>query len=125
MAVALAFLYAVEAAEVELDDVRGLLAPEARGWDDFDDETRSELAATLSGYGVGGFVQYPAPHVAYVKVVAEDMADHVVAGGESFPVEATIITLTYMRDQGWRVFSYGAATEPDRILFDTGTLFQD
>ncbi len=125
MAVALAFLHSLEASEVHLDEFRGLLAPEARGWDDFDDDTRAEIAASLSSYGVGGFVQYPAPHVAYVKVVPEHIADHVVAGGDSLPVEASIVTLTYIPDRGWRVFSYGAATEPDRIPFQAGTLFED
>jgi len=123
MAVALAFLYALDSAEVDLEEFRGLLAPEASGWDDLDDESRAEICDNLSGYGVGGFVRYPAPHVAYVKVLPEEMADHVVAtGGEMMPVEAQIITLTYQPDRGWRVFSYGAATEADRILFDEGTL---
>jgi hypothetical protein len=125
MAVALAFLYALDAEDVELEEFRGLLAPEASGWDAFDDLSRAEIADTLAGYGVGGFVRYPAPHVAYVAVMPEEMADHVVVGGDVMPVNASIVTLTYQPNRGWRVFSYGAATEADRILFEEGTLFSD
>ena len=39
--------------------------------------------------------------------------------------DVQILTLTYLPDRGWRIFSHGPATEADRIKFPTGSLFVD
>lgn len=123
MVMAMAFLGLVEDPEIDLDLMRQVLAPEAKGWEDMDEADFASLKHDLSDFGFGGFVSYPAPHVAYVKIIPQTTSRRVVAGGDQVQVEAKIITLTYLPGRGWRVFSYGPPTEADRILFPEGSLF--
>lgn len=123
MAVAISFLNLLAEDPRDIDVLRMMLAPEAPGWADLDEMALTRLKEDLSDYGLGGYVSYPAPHVAYVKILAPAATHQVVQGGDPVTVQATIITLTYVPERGWRVFSYGRATEADRILFPEGSLF--
>lgn len=122
IAVAAGFLNVVSQSEANFDDLALLVAPEARGWATVTQEDLTMMKDDLSDYGLAGFVHYPAPRVAYVKILPEALQLQVLEGGDSLVVDAKIITLTYIPERGWRVFSYGSPTEADRILFPHGSL---
>jgi hypothetical protein len=81
----------------------------------------SELRALgheLANYGMAAHAWYPAPQVAYVRLVHEGDQDNVPSVAGYVEVRAQIITLVFYAGAGWRVFSAGAgATEPDWIEF--------
>jgi hypothetical protein len=126
MVVAMAFLSLFSEDELDMEKLQTVIAPEAPGWHNLAQEDMAWVMEELSDYGLGGYVSYPAPHVAYVKILPPSATALRVEG--SGPVEITgakIITLTYLPERGWRVFSYGPPTEADRILFPEGSLFFD
>jgi hypothetical protein len=108
---------------VDLEQLRQVLDPEAAGWKSLDAAQANTLREEFADYGLAGFVSYPAPQVAYVKLAPVELAGHQVVNGPVPISDARIITLTFTHEHGWRVFSYGAApTEPDRIQFPNGAI---
>lgn len=127
MVVALAFLAIAMAADppATSKDLRSFFAPNAPGWQRFTDSELQSLRATLSNYGVASHAWYPAPYVAWVRLIREEdtRADVSTAGFRS--VQAQVLTLCYQPQLGWKVFSIGAPTAPDAIQFPPGTLSGD
>ncbi|MCM3849555.1 hypothetical protein ND486_25500 [Pseudonocardia sp. DR1-2] len=123
MAITLAFVQAMTSNPRERAVVDSFLAPEAAAWKSTPEEELDAIAEELNRYGLALFVHYRAPHVAYVKFVTPDHENLQVAFGSVVIEDARFITLTFVRERGWRVFSYGGAlSDPDKILFPPGAL---
>jgi len=103
-----------------------LLARTAPAWSDFDDDAWAALRAAVAGYGLAAHVYYPAPRVAYVRLVLEDDANQETSEAGFVEVRALVTTLVFLPGEGWRIFSVGAGvTRPDWIPFPAGSLAED
>lgn len=124
MAVALLFLSCCTADETDFDlaSFQSTLAPEAPGWSNLTAESISTLREELTDYGLGSFATYPAPFVAYIKIIHEQDKDLQLVAGEGLVMHVKILTMTFNFERGWRVFGYGPPIPPNRILFPSGTL---
>ncbi|MDZ5077851.1 hypothetical protein [Nesterenkonia sp. HG001] len=111
---------------VKLSELAPLLAENASGWNELDDASVQSWGDELGDFGVGAYVSYPAPQVAYVRLLHEgDRANNVGAGG-SAEVRVQYVTLVFYPGEGWRVFSLGGGvTHPDRIEFPPGSISDD
>lgn len=102
------------------------LAEKASGWDTLDDSGVRVLGEDLADYGMAAHAWYPAPQVAYVRLVHEGGQNIVTSAAGYIEVRAQIMTLVFYSGLGWRVFSVGSgATEPDWIEFPPGTITDD
>ena len=102
------------------------LAENASGWNALDDSAIQALGEELAEYGMAAHAWYPAPQVAYVRLVQEEDQDLVPSAAGYVEVRARVMTLVFYSGLGWRVFSVGAgATEPDWIEFPPGTISDD
>jgi hypothetical protein len=109
-----------------VDEIRVTLASTASAWADLDEASWAEMRSSISGYGLAAHVYYPAPRVAYVRLVHEDDQSKEVAESGFVEVRAQVITLVFLAGQGWRIFSVGGgATRPDWIGFPQGSLTRD
>lgn len=104
-------------------DLEPFLAESAPGWHEVDDQQIEFFRTELIDYGMATHVAYPAPHVAYVRLVHEsDQNKHPSKAGYTV-IRAKIITLIFYAGIGWRIFGLGdGATQPDWISFPPGTL---
>lgn len=105
-------------------DFRDIIASTASGWADPDGI--AEVQTDLKQYVLASHVWYPAPRIAYVRLIhADDVARLRQSSGYQ-EVRMMILTLVWLVDKGWRVFSAGpAATEPDWIQFPRNDLLRD
>ena len=102
------------------------LAEKAPGWETLEDSEVQALGAGLADYGMATHAWYPAPQVAYVRLIHEKDQNVVPSVAGYVEVEAQIMTLVFYAGHGWKVFSIGAgATEPDWIEFPRGTITDD
>lgn len=125
---ALAFSHLIQREDppVTASEVAPLLAANAPGWQAFGDSEFQEMGQSFADYGMAAHVWYPAPQVAYVRLVHEGDQDKVVSEAGYVEVRVQIITLVFYAGIGWRVFSVGAgATEPDWIGFPPGAIADD
>jgi hypothetical protein len=103
-----------------LRQIRMLISPEATGWN-LNAELLGVLRIELADYHVGTHVAYPAPFVAYVKIIDSDATNTMVVEGEGVILLAKMVTLKFNQEFGWQIFTYGGGgTEPDRIPFPEG-----
>ena len=80
------------------------------------------LRSSLVDWSLAGQARYPAPRVAYVKVLDPLPSAQVNVGGPH-PVLSRVLTLVNPGDDGsWSIYEFGRAVEPDRIAFPVGTL---
>ena len=101
-----------------MEQVWDVLSFEAAGWLTTTYTDLMSFREELKGFSVGTNVVYPAPRVAYVKLVLTDDPDQLVysTGGEGLIFSGKIVTLNFAGELGWRIFSYGGGgTEPDLI----------
>lgn len=117
------FAAAVDDSPPSADEVRVVLASSAPGWSDFDEADWEELRDLVSGYGLAAHVYYPAPRVAYVRLVHDEDAKREISESGYVDVRALVATLVFLPGEGWRIFSVGeGATRPDWIAFPSGSL---
>lgn len=126
MAVALTFMSCLYESEEEFptEQLRFFLDENANGWKNLDSEMRQSLRDGLADYGVAAHVWYPAPRVAYVRLVHDDDADIETSVAGYVQIRGQYLTLRYVPEIGWRVFSVGI-TSPDWIEFPEGNLSTD
>jgi hypothetical protein len=108
-----------------MENIWEVLSPQAVGWQGVTYQDLMGFREELAEFGVGTSVIYPVPLVAYVKLVMTGHPDQLMysTGGEGLVYPAKFVTLTFIVELGWRIFSYGGlGTEPDRILFPPDTL---
>jgi hypothetical protein len=117
MALALAFLAALQATPLKKDDLMATLAPEATWWGSVDWES---LSVEFSSLRPTSMVDYPAPYIARVKLAAEELEGKAVAG-ERMSIQVKILTLTFAPSRGWRVWGIGMPVSPEEIQFPPGT----
>lgn len=125
---ALAFLNLIRREEppATASELAPLLAEHAPGWRALDVSKIQALGQSLANYGMAAHVWYPAPQVAYVRLVHEGDQENAPTVAGYVEVRAQIITLVFYAGIGWRVFSVGAgATEPDWIMFPSGAITDD
>lgn len=107
-------------------ELQPLLAEHAPGWSALDDSGIQALGRELADFGMAAHAWYPAPQVAYVRLVHEEDQANVPAAAGFVEVRAKIITLVFYAGIGWRIFSAGAgAIEPDWIEFPPGAIADD
>lgn len=125
--VALWFLTVVRGQEIPatVENVRVAVDASAPGWNELDDAMIESIRNEVDGYGLAAHVWYPAPRVAYVRLVHEEDAETAVAPVTAgwAPVRGKILTMVFGPD-GWKVFSVGP-TDPDWVLFPAGWLSDD
>lgn len=101
-------------------------AENATGWETLDDSAVRAFGEELADYGMAAHVWYPAPQVAYVRLVHKEDQKLLPSAAGYVKVRAQIMTLVFYAGLGWRVFSVGSgATEPDWIEFPRGTIAND
>ncbi|WP_146081904.1 hypothetical protein [Pseudoclavibacter sp. Z016] len=106
----------------DLSTARLALDPAAGGWKAIHDTQLLELATSLSGLGVAAHVHYPAPRIAYIKMLSDEATHLKVTSPGYVEVPMTIVTLRFASEVGWRIFSIGPLTPVDRIEFPEGDL---
>lgn len=126
MQVAYAFFgAAVDDSPPPVDEIRVLLASTAPAWSHFGEAEWEHVRDQISPYGLAAHVYYPAPRVAYVRLIHDDDTDKEVSEAGYVEVRALVVTLVFLPGEGWRIFSVGAgATRPDWIGFPIGSLNQ-
>lgn len=103
-----------------------LLAEKAHGWDVLDDTTIQSMGKDLADYGMAAHAWFPAPQVAYVRLIRDEDQSSRSQEAETIEIQAQIITLVFYAGTGWRIFSVGGGvTEPDWIEFPPGTISDD
>lgn len=126
---AMAFLAAFEDSDnPDLALAELLMDPGAPGWRKEKADGCAELSSMMASVGgLGAHVHYPAPRIAYVKAVSDDVArQRAEHRGQVELNKAVILTLRWLRGVGWRVFSAGpAGTTVDRVRFPEGDLSLD
>lgn len=124
MAVAMAFGSLAQDGDADstFEEAKAFLEDDVAGWRVFDITRWSELRQALAGFGLAAHPWYPAPYVAYVRLVHDDDADKSISDAGYTEVRAHVLTLTFRPERGWRIFSVGAATAPDWIGFPGRTL---
>jgi hypothetical protein len=111
---------------VTAPELAPFLAENATGWKGLSNSEFRDLGQSLADYGMAAHAWYPAPQVAYVRLVHEEDQEKVVSAAGYVEVRAQIITLVFYAGSGWRVFSVGSgATEPDWIEFPPEALVED
>lgn len=93
----------------------------ASGWAD---ANWAELGRTFVDFTPTNFVEYPAGHLAYVRLVGDPalQGKRVSGPGQILVPEVRYMTLVLDDQAGWRVFGIGAKVEPDQIEFPDETL---
>ena len=126
MQIALSFFSAATAdPPARYQDVAPMLAPTAPGWANFS-ERWPEICEMVEGYGLAAHVVYPAPRIAYVKLVHDDDSKKEVSEAGYITVRALVATLIFLPDIGWRLFSIGAgATAPEWVPFPSNSLLAE
>ncbi len=124
--IVLAFLDALtsKGKKPTVEDIAPLLSPTANGWEVLTDAAVAEMGEELSAYGLAAHIWYPAPFVAWARLIRDDDARVPVQTGEFRSVDAKILTLCFLPTIGWRVFGIGP-TAPDWIAFPPGSLTDD
>lgn len=125
---ALAFLHLIrrEDPPVTASELAPFLAEHANGWKGLADSDFQALGQSLAEYGMAAHAWYPAPQVAYVRLVHEEDQEKVPSAAGFVEVRAQIMTLVFYAESGWRVFSVGSgATEPDWIEFPPRAISDD
>ncbi|MBV1781296.1 hypothetical protein KRR55_19480 [Paeniglutamicibacter sp. ABSL32-1] len=103
-----------------------LLAEKAHGWDVLDDVMIQSMGKDLDDYGMAAHAWFPAPQVAYIRLVREEETTNPSQGAEAIEIQAQIITLVFYAGIGWKIFSVGGGvTEPNWIEFPPGTISDD
>jgi hypothetical protein len=99
-----------------------LFAEYAQGLAEVSDADWREMAKSLNDYCTATHVWYPAPQVAYVRLVPAQTGVYDVHIGTQ--VEGVqFLTLVFYAGTGWRIFSIGGrAAAPDWILFPSGAI---
>lgn len=120
-------LFALSEGEKEaFAGLKELLDPSANGWAQFDVEAWLDLARRYEDYGIAAFVHYPAPRVAYVKILPDEEASKRLTGEVGYvEVSVSVITLRYLIGQGWRIFGIGIPSPADLVGFPEGDLHSD
>ncbi|MFE7203336.1 hypothetical protein ACFU8R_24015 [Pseudonocardia alni] len=118
-----------EGYDLDNDVFKDILDPVVGQWRESPRETATAIRDDLQNRGFTGFARYPAPHVARIILPIQEQGNSQVVVGDVVALDASVIQLTYLRHQGWRVFSYhfsGAGVfPPDRIPFAPGSLHED
>lgn len=110
--------------EVNVELLRQLLAPEAPYWESLDDdELVRDLQGALKDRGIAAHVYWPTPQVAFARFPAMPVGTSQVKGAKPMPQDVVVLTLTDVPDRGWRLWAYGGEGDPDRILFQEGSLY--
>lgn len=109
-----------------VEAIQHLLAPDAAGWETFTDEDLAGLCEEVADFGLASHVWYPAPQVAYIRLVHEQDQAKFSSPGMRIQIEVKLMTLVYTSEHGWRVFSVGGgATSSDWIRFPPDGLSDD
>ncbi|MCS5493262.1 hypothetical protein [Curtobacterium flaccumfaciens] len=130
LVVSSSFLAALwEAAEAEAEgreidpgmDPSLAVAPFASGWAD---ANWAQLGRDFVDFTPTNFVEYPADHLAYVRLVGDPglQGKRVTGPGQILVPKVRYVTLVLDDETGWRVFGVGAKVEPDQIQFPDGAL---
>lgn len=119
-------LFATDDPDIRLILTRDLLDPGAGGWLSLSTDDLATIAEEYSDYGVAISVQYPAPRIAYVRLVRQQDADtRIEPPAKYVDVRFNVVTLRYRLGHGWRIFSIGRHTPVDRIAFPERDLHKD
>lgn len=121
MVIAILFRSALTESPLQFDVAKQLLDENAEGWKSFDKSMAEDFRADLSDYGLAAHVWYPAPYVAYVRFVHDEDAKKTASRAGYLNVRARVLTLTFVPERGWRIFSLGP-TMPDWIGFPPSTV---
>lgn len=123
LAVVFLFLNMLRLGKLEFDAkdmAEKVLAPEAAGWTTADwDFLRDDFA----NYQPTSMVDYPAPHIAQVKLSGDLALQGMQVSGSvgTKLIDPRFITLTMTYERGWRVWGIGKGVAPDDIQFPAGT----
>jgi len=102
-----------------------LFALHAPGLTDMSDLEWRGVAQELEGYGTGTHVWYPAPHVAYVRLIPAQSGVYSVYVGEQVR-GVWFLTLVFYAGTGWHIFAVGGSVAaPDWILFPPGGISEN
>lgn len=93
------------------------LAENASGWNALDDSAIQALGDELAEYGMAAHAWYPAPQVAYVRLVQEEDQDLGPSAAGYVEVRARVMTLVFYSGLGWRVFSVVLTPTENRASF--------
>ncbi|MEE6273334.1 hypothetical protein V2J56_08240 [Georgenia sp. MJ206] len=124
MPTVLAFLHALREDDVGFPDVEEFVSPTTRSWAAMAPGDYAHMAARLKGHGLAAHAWYPAPRVAWVRTLHDDVVNGTYSEKITIAPSETL-TLCFLPDLGWRVFGVGAALEPDWIPFPAGSLSDD
>ncbi|MFJ3957961.1 hypothetical protein [Arthrobacter sp. NPDC090010] len=108
----------------DVSEVLEFLAP-IPAWSDIDQEQCSKILGRIGGLGFASHVHYPAPQVAYLRFVDEQSIAKRSHKAELVEIAGEVMTLIFLPDLGWRIFTIGNATSPDAIEFPAGSLGND
>jgi hypothetical protein len=102
-----------------------LFAQHAPGLAEMSDSEWQRMAKELEDYGTGTHVWYPAPHVAYVRLVPASGGVYRVNVGEQVR-GVWFLTLVFYAGTGWHIFGVGErVVAPDWILFPPGGIHEN
>lgn len=101
------------------------LAPNAKGWTGLTDNDLAMKAERLRTQNLAAHVWYPARQVAWMRLLPDAVVQGSYDAGKTETVEVDIMTLVFLPNIGWRVFSVGAGLEPERLPFPEGSLTAD
>ncbi|MDO4761286.1 MAG: hypothetical protein Q4A31_05155 [Corynebacterium sp.] len=115
--VVLYFIKKAEDPEVSNAEFQKELVSHARGWGNLDEDGIIDLRKTLVSSNLAAQVWYPAPKIAYVRLLLESPEEP-----GDYPVE--ILTLVWRNSSGWNLFSIGVI-HPWEIHFSENELNLD
>lgn len=99
------------------EQFRGLLVTQASGWEEMSEEDLVDVRKILRTANLALHVWYPTPRIAYVRLLSDGDAS-------SSAPSATILTLVWRNESGWRFFGVGPYL-PWNIGFGLGELETD
>lgn len=121
MAVCLVFLNALKS-DSHGEAVKELISPYAAGQNNVDwDELKRKYGKCVPTSNV----RFPAPQVATILLVADESLQGKKVEGVGLTINVSaVVTLTFSRKNGWRIFHIGDRVLPEEIPFPEGALIQ-
>lgn len=121
MAVCLVFLNALKS-DSHGEAVKELISPYAEGQNNVDwDELKRKYGKCVPTSNV----RFPAPQVATILLVADESLQGKKVEGVGLTINVSaVVTLTFSRKNGWRIFHIGNRVLPEEIPFPEGALIQ-